>query len=152
MEAIGLIVSALAAGAAASLKPAAEEAVKDAYAAIKNLIRARYTTVDVEAIERRPDSTVKQASVAEDLKSTRAGDDQELFERARALVELVARHDRAAADSVGVELDQVRAEFVKIGRVDAAGSGVKISKSEFTGGVEISAVTAGKGRDPSDPS
>lgn len=152
METIGLIVSALAAGAAATLKPAAEEAVKDAYAAIKELVRARYATVDIEAIEGGPGSTANQASVAEDLKSTRAGDDQELLERAHALVELVAQHDRHAAETVGIELDQIRAAFVKIGQVDAAGSGVKISKSEFTGGVEIGAVTAGKAKGPSDPS
>jgi len=151
MEAISLIVSALAAGAAASLKPTAEEAVKDAYSAIKRLIKARYSTVDLEPIEKRPDSDVKQASVAEDFGSTTAGNDQELLERARALVELVAQHDRAAAATVGVELDQVRAAFVKIGQVDAAGSGIKITKSDFEGGIDIGEVSAGKGRNPSDP-
>jgi hypothetical protein len=65
MDPITIIVTALAAGAAAGLKPTAEQAIKDAYAGIKVLMLRKYETLSLEALEQKPDSETKQASLAE---------------------------------------------------------------------------------------
>lgn len=152
MEPLSLIVSALAAGAAAGLQPTAEKAVKDAYAAVKNLIKAKYPAVDIETIEEEPGLEAKRAHLTKDFERAGAVGDRELLERAGALAELVAQYDRGAAAAVGVELDRVRAAFLEIGQVDASGSGVKITESDFTGGIQIGEVSAGRRKTPSDPS
>ena len=71
VDPITIIVTALATGAAAGLKPTAAQAVKDAYAGLKSLIQRKLgTTASVDALESKPDSETKQSSVAEDLADT----------------------------------------------------------------------------------
>jgi hypothetical protein len=72
MDPISLVVSTLAAGALAALKPTAEQAVKDAYGGLKSLIQRRYGSVDLSQIEKKPKSSSKQESVAEDLREAGA--------------------------------------------------------------------------------
>ncbi len=67
MDTIGIIVSALASGAAAGLKPITEKAIKDAYAGLKSMIQRKYSRVDLLPIENKPESQSKRESVAEDL-------------------------------------------------------------------------------------
>ncbi|MFD3510076.1 hypothetical protein [Nocardia sp. NPDC058666] len=62
-----LVVSAIAAGSVEGVSDTAGQAVKDAYAWLKNVISRKYTNVDVSALERRPESESKQTSLAEDL-------------------------------------------------------------------------------------
>lgn len=50
------LVGALAAGAVVAAKDAAAQAVKDAYAGIRQYITHRYATVQLEALEKEPDS------------------------------------------------------------------------------------------------
>ena len=71
MDPITIIVSALAAGAAAGLKPKAEQAVKDAYNGLKALILHKYGKLSVDALEQKPESKAKRSSVAEDLSDWR---------------------------------------------------------------------------------
>jgi len=56
MEPITAIVTALALGAAAGLKPIAEQAIKDSYAALKALITRKYAGVNVDLLEQNPAS------------------------------------------------------------------------------------------------
>jgi hypothetical protein len=55
MEPVSLIVTS-ALGAAAGLKPIAEQAIKDAYGALKSLVQRKYARVSVEQLEEAPDS------------------------------------------------------------------------------------------------
>jgi hypothetical protein len=45
---------------------------------------------------------------------------------------------------VGVDLEKVKAAFLRAGSVDAEGTGVKVREAEFTGGIDIGSVDAGR--------
>ncbi len=143
MDLATTIVTALATGAAAGLKPSAEQVVKDAYNGLKLLIQRKYAMVDLAQLEGRPASEAKRASLAEDLREAGAAEDAELVEHARALVDVVERHDPAAAAVIGVDLEAVKAEFLAVRDVAAEGTGVRVRQSEFSGGIDITGVRAG---------
>jgi len=146
VDPVSFIVAALAAGAAAGLKDTAEAAVKDAYAGVKRFIQSRYGKVELEALEQKPGSEPKRASLAEDLEDAGAGSDEELLELARKLVAVVDQHDPAAAASVGINLEDLKGASLKISRVEAEGDAViNVKKGDFSGDVEISDIHAGRG-------
>jgi hypothetical protein len=149
IETIGVVVSALAMGAAGGVKETASQAVRDAYTGLKELIRHKYKDVNVAPVEAKPDSKAKRDSLAEDLASAGAGADTELLEHARALIEAVYVHDRGAATSVGVDLEEVRADSLRIRDIRSDGTGVRVRKSDFFGDIDIQGVTGG--RVPSPP-
>ncbi len=97
IDPVTIIVGALVAGAAAGLKPAAEQAVKDAYEGLKTLIKDRYQRVHVEVLENDPNNESRQEILQEDLANAGADKDQELLNQARALLEAVKEHDPATA-------------------------------------------------------
>jgi hypothetical protein len=141
MDPITLVVTAVALGASAGLKDAASQAVKDAYAGLKTLLIGR--AVDVSGVERRPDSDTQRAALAETLADTDIVDDQVLT-AAQQVTEAVAAHEPAAAAAIGVDLQRVRAGFLRIASVESAGTGVRVQDGEFTGGIDIGPVRAGQ--------
>ena len=144
MDPVSIVVSALAAGAAAALKPTAEQAVKDAYSGLKALIQRKYKSVTLEGVEKKPGSEAKQASVAEDLADAGSADDEELLAQANMLIKAVKTHAPETAAAIGVDLEAVEAAYLKIGKVSASGTGVKIRDGKFTdGGIDIGKVEAG---------
>jgi hypothetical protein len=143
VDPISLIVVALATGAAAGLKPTAEAAIRDAYAGLKRLVADRYHGVDVSPLERQPTSEAKRRSLAEDLQETNAAGDADVLRAAKALLDLVAERDPAAATTVGVDLEDVRAAFVDIEKVRSGGVGVRGRGWKVEGGVRIKDVDAG---------
>lgn len=151
MDPIGIIVSALASGAAAGLKPTAENAIKDAYAGLKSMIQRKYSRIDLQPIENKPESQSKRESIAEDLSDAGAGGDQELLDLAKVLIDAVAVHDKAAATVVGVDLEEVKAAYLDIKKVTTSGAGIRIKKSEFEGGIDIGEVNAGEAGESSNP-
>ncbi len=131
------ITAALAAGAAAGLTGVASQAVMDAYAGLTSALRERFPKVEVniEALEARPASEPKQASLAEELKELQADRDAELMRLALALVEAIEREAPQAAASAGVDLERVKAEFLNVQRVSGA---VRFREVEATrGGINI---------------
>jgi hypothetical protein len=151
MDPITIIVTALATGAASGLKPAAERVIKEAYDGIKTLIQRKYGGVDVAALEKKPDSKAKQDSVAEDLTNAGAAEDGELLDRAKALIDAIETHDQATAAALGVDLAAVKAAYLNVRKVVAEGTGVKVRQGEFTGGIDIGEVQAGKVGGPRNP-
>lgn len=151
MDPIGIIVSALASGAAAGLKPTAENAIKDAYAGLKGMIQRKYGRIDLQPIENKPESQSKRESIAEDLSDAGAGGDQELLDLAKVLIDAVAVHDKAAATVVGIDLEEVKAAYLDIKKVTTSGAGIRIKKSEFEGGIDIGEVNAGEAGESSNP-
>ncbi len=151
MDPITIIVAALAAGAAAGLKSTTETAITDAYNSIKELIQRKYGAVDLTPLETKPESEVKQASVAEDLTAAGAVEDQELLHRAKALIDAVGKHDPTAAAAIGVDLEDVKAAYLKVEEVIADATGVKVHNSEFRDGIDIGKVKAGPGSNHQNP-
>lgn len=153
MDPITTIVAAIATGAAAGLKSTAEKAVKLAYAKVKERIEQRFPSVDLSPVERKPDSASKRASLEEDLADSSAGEDPELLDRIGALIAALESHASAEAAAIGIDLDEVKAAYLRVGNIESAGTGVKIGKSEFSGGIDIGDVSAGKNKpDPANPS
>jgi hypothetical protein len=92
MEPITLIVTSLALGAAAGLKPTAEQVIKDAYAGLKSLIQRKYAKVSVAQLEEAPESKARRAVVEEDLTKTGADKDEEILRQARMLLDTIQAH------------------------------------------------------------
>ena len=143
MDPIGIIISALASGAAAGLKPAAEKAIKDAYTGLKSMIQRKYSRVDLAPLENKPESRSKRESGAVDLTDAGATGDQELLDLAKALIDAVSKHDKATATVIGVDLEEVKAAYLNIKKITTSGIGVKVKKGEFEGGIDIGQVAAG---------
>ena len=76
---------------------------------------------------------------------------QELLDLAKVLIDAIAKYDKATASAIGVDLEEVKAAYLNIKKVTAAGPGVKVKKGEFKGGIDIGEVNAGKLEDPSNP-
>jgi hypothetical protein len=92
MDPISLILAALAAGASAALKDTAGDAIKDAYAGLKALIKRRLTgdgaaEAKLEEIEQQPDAD--PSALRPHLEAAAADRDEELVRLARALMERV---------------------------------------------------------------
>lgn len=150
MDPITLVVTAVALGASAGLKDTATQAVKDAYTGLKTVLAHR--RVDVSGVERRPDSDTQRAALTETLTDGPDGVDDEVIAAARAVIEVVATHDAAAAAAVGVDLERIRAGFLRIAAVEAAGTGVRVRDGDFAGGIDIGHVRAGMDGPGGDPS
>jgi hypothetical protein len=100
MDPISIIALALVAGAAASTKDVAAQAVKDGYAGLKALIIRKFGSKgDVQAAvdqaEKKPDSEARQAVLKEELQAAGADKDEELLKQAQALIELLKQHGEA---------------------------------------------------------
>ena len=131
MDPISIIVAALVAGAAAGLKPTAEQVIKDAYTGLKSLLQRKYKAVAVEALEHKPESKAKQESVAEDLAEAGADQDNELLDQAKALLDTIKTHEPQAAVAVGVDLEKIEAEYVALKKISATGTGVKVGSGKY---------------------
>ncbi|MFD3427263.1 hypothetical protein [Nocardia fluminea] len=136
-----VVVSAIAAGAVAGVGDTATQVVKDAYAGLKSLISRKYADVDVSAVEKKPDSQPKKDSLAEDLDEAGAAGDPELGQAAAAVLGAVREH--APQVVVGLDIDNLVAEALKVTDIDSAGDGVRVRNSTITGAAEFSGVRAG---------
>jgi hypothetical protein len=92
MDPITLVVTAVAAGAAAALKETSSAAIKDAYAAVTALIRRHFGANPEKQAIVDSDATGSEewrGQLSEELRSTGAESDEELIAAARNLLSLV---------------------------------------------------------------
>ncbi|HJU40862.1 MAG TPA: hypothetical protein VJ724_14925 [Tahibacter sp.] len=134
MDVIGLIATAIASGAAAAVEPTTANIVKDAYAALKALIRHKWAHVSLEALERKPDSKAQRDAVEESLKEADAGRELEVVRQAKVVIEAVREHAAQAAAKAGI----------RIADLDAYAS-VRIENLFAGGNIEIESVVARTG-------
>jgi hypothetical protein len=151
MDPVTLIVAALAAGAATGLKDTAATAVREAYSALKAFLSHRYGKVRIDDVESKPESEAKRESLTEDLTEAGAAKDQELLDLARQLVVALRENDASAGQVIGVDLDHLEADFVKIGKVSSTGTGVRAADVRLKGGFEVDDVNAGREAGPENP-
>jgi len=146
MEPISAIALSLALGAGAIAgKEIVGAVVKDAYAALKGLIKSRYPAVSVEQLEQAPNSEKRRAVVEEDLATSEAGKDGELVDAANRLIELVRTQAPGAAAAIGVDLKDVEAANLRLRDISASGAGatgVKARGVRVSGDIDISNVRA----------
>jgi hypothetical protein len=144
MEPITAIAISLALGASATAgKEVVSSFVKDAYNALKELIKGRYPKVSVDHLEQAPESKARRGGVEEELKAARADQDGELVAAARNLIEAIQSHAPRAAAAIGVDLKDVSAANLRLTNIAASGTGVKVEGGKFTGNIEIKDVWAG---------
>lgn len=143
MDPITSIVTALALGAVAALKPAAEQAVKDAYGSLKLLIKRKYQKVSVDQLEEAPESQARLAVVTEDLGNANVGTDEEVLRKAKELLDAVQTHAPDAGVAFGVDLKRIKAFSLHIERVIASGGGVSVGDAEIKGPIVIRDVESG---------
>jgi hypothetical protein len=145
MDPISIIVMALATGAAAALKPVAEQSIKDAYASLKGLIHRKYGRIDVAVLETDPASKERQAVVGEDLTKSGAGQDEEVLRKAKALLDAIQAYVSNAPQIAGLDLQDIKGASLTAERILAEGShatGVKAKELNIAGDIRFSDVTA----------
>ena len=144
MEPTSAVALSLALGAGTLAgKEVVSGVVKDAYAALKDLLKNRYSKVSVEGIEQAPASKDRRAVVEKDLTDAGAGQDVELLAASQKLTELVRQQAPTVAAAIGVDLKHVEAAYLHLADVISTGTGVKVEKGTFTDGIEIRGVRAG---------
>jgi hypothetical protein len=144
MEPLTSVVTALAAGAAAAFQSTAEQVVKDSYAILKGLIQRKYAQVSLDQLEANPGSKSRQGVVEEDLAAVKADQDDEVLQKAQALLEAIQRQAPEAAAAIGVDLKEIEGASLAIRRVTASGTGVKVEQGKFSGNITIEDVQAGR--------
>jgi hypothetical protein len=148
MEPVTLIVTALALGAAAGLKPTAERAVKDAYSGLKSLIERKFAKVDLSLLEARPENKNRQAVVEEELQEVGAHQDAEILKQAQTLLDTVSEKAPTAGAAIGVNLENIKGASLELSKIIAqstgqgSATGVNISGADIQGDIKISDVTA----------
>jgi hypothetical protein len=152
VEPISLIVGALILGASDGLKETAKKAISDGYNALKRIISDRYKLSGaVQSIEKDPSSEARREVLADDLTGVGAGEDSELVNLAKALLEAVKQNDESGAKTLGIDLSKVYAGDITIKGIKASGgsTGVKMDQVTATK-VHIEDVQA-TGQDPNNP-
>jgi hypothetical protein len=91
VDPVSLIVAALAAGASAALKDTAGEAVKDAYAGLKSLLKRKLgdkqaAQVAIEKHEEAPE--VSEKPLEAEMRESGVADDEEVVKAAQRVMKL----------------------------------------------------------------
>jgi esterase/lipase superfamily enzyme len=143
MDALSAIMTAIISGVVASAKPTTEKAIAHLYDGLKALIQRKYNTVSLEAIEKKPDSEAKQASLREDLQEAKADQDNELLTQAQALLKAISEQPPQLAQAIGIKLEDVKAANVRLQEIIVSGEqagGVHIKHGDIVGDIKISTV------------
>ncbi len=124
-----VILSALAAGAAAGVTEAGTKLVVDGYEALKAALTARFGADSdlagaVAGLEKHPDSDGRKKTLHEEIVAAKAQEDPELVELARALLDQIesqpggARHIQKAVGSYIAQADRGGTASVTVTRKD----------------------------------
>jgi hypothetical protein len=152
MDPISIIVMALVGGAAAALlKPTTEQAIKDAYAGIKELIHHKFGRIDIAVLETDPASKARRAVIQEDLEKAGAGQDKELLRKAKALLDAIRTHTPDVPKAVGIDLEDIKGASLAAERILAEGShatGVKVKDVDIQGDISFNEASASGKYDP----
>lgn len=155
MEPVALIAAAIAIGASDGVRETAKSVIVDSYAALRNWITTKYTSVtaEVTGLEQEPEEELRRALLAKKLAAAGAGDDDELRALAENFLTLVEEQEPEAPATVGVRLRRVSIGG-DIEVTDVAvegGSGVTAEDITADGSLRISGVSARGPQEPPHP-
>jgi hypothetical protein len=133
MDPVSIIVSAVVAGASASLKGVTSDAVKSAYSGLKTLIARKFgDKVDMAAVEKRPTHDRQQDVLATDLREAGAASDAEVLLKAKEVLERVKDLPPEIVQVIGVDLERIKSHLIDIGQITAdAGTGFRAREGEI---------------------
>ena len=149
MEPAASIADLLGAGATALAKHVLTEAVRDAYAALKDRIKAHYPSVHIDLLEKNPESKARRAIIEEDLTAAGADRDAELISLAQGVAVALKRVTPSDAAAIGVDLSGLTAAVIYLGDKSAGGD-VRIS-GIVSGSGNIVIGTSTTGVEPAEP-
>lgn len=122
------VVMAWLAGAAAVAKPTAEQAVQDAYEALKSRLQRRLGGEEAKTLE-MPDSSTSRDALIQALRNQASVPDLDVLQAARTLANVLMERE---AGPIGIDLHGVRTQLLRIERVSASrGRGLRAQDSEF---------------------
>ena len=137
-----LAASALAMAAEAMVKSSVGEVVKDAYKALKDKV-ANWVRGDVEALEKTPTSTTRQAVIAEEIDKQSPADKANIKMLAIALNE--ALRSAAQAGPIGIDIGRLEAARVQLAAINVSeGVGFRVDEMKTTGDFTTGPITVGK--------
>lgn len=87
----------------------------------------------------------------EDLKDAGAEQDADLLAAARAVIEAVRADNPVAGDPIGVDLERIEAEALRIQSVQSTGRAVRVRDAKVSGPIDISGVSSGQTGPPATP-
>jgi len=128
------IATALALGAAAILKPTAEQAIKDTYVSLKALIKRKYAGVSVEQLEAAPESAESRSLITQELATTDADKNDEVLSKTRQLLEAIISHAPNAADAIGVDLARIKATSLTLENIIAT---LRVQDADVNGPITL---------------
>ncbi|MBS4016272.1 MAG: hypothetical protein KGZ86_07575 [Candidatus Latescibacteria bacterium] len=145
MEIPSIIVTALVLGATAGIKGIAEQSVKDAYIALTHLIKTKYQgQINLELLEKSPDSISRQEVLREDVISSGADKDKEILIAVASLLDILTISKTSPSFPEGVSLEDVQALNIKIKDIVSEGGGIAIRHAKVKGDIQIESVVSGK--------
>lgn len=155
MEPVTLIAAAIAIGASDGVRETTKSVIVDAYAALRNWITNKYSSVtaEVTGLEQEPEEELRRALLAKKLAAAGADDDEELCELAQTFLALVEEQEPAAPATVGVRLSRVSiGGDIEVTAVAVeGGSGVVAEDIVADGSLRISGVSARGPQEPPHP-
>jgi hypothetical protein len=150
MDPITLIVTALAAGAAAAAKDVGGDAVKSAFNGLKALIAQKFggkpdVVEAVDKVEQKPESEGRKETLKEELQAAGADKDQELLTQVQAFLKLLEEKgvSTGVSQSIGTATATASGEgSTAVGAIQVGGNAGPINIGTKTtnrsGGVDIS--------------
>ena len=114
MEPVTLIVSALVAGATAALRDTAAEAIKDAYGALKDLLKKRFggkpeAEMALQQVEKKPE--VWKEPLKDAIAESGADKDEAIVQAAQSLLKLI-QPQQASAGKYNVQIGEAQGTVV----------------------------------------
>lgn len=141
MDPLSVIVAALVAGAAEAAKPAAAQAVRDAYAGIKALIGRKFgrASTPLLGVEEKPVSETRQAALKEELADAGAAGDPEIRTAVDALIAALKQYAPQSAAGFTTTITGAVSGPVAIGGGHAiqSGGGTVFMGAVNTGGAPV---------------
>ena len=145
-----IIASAIAMGAAAGIKPTVAQAVQDAYAGLKRLIRDRYGSNEevadaVDCVTKKPEVGRRREALDDALKEAGAEQDAQLASAAKQLIQAVKDHAPQVPESIGMSIGILKAAELDVEnvRAGAAGTAVKMDTADIAGRATFSGIGGG---------
>ena len=152
MDPVTLIVTALAAGAAAAAKDVGGDAVKSAFNGLKALIAKKFggkpdVTEAVTKVEQNPESNGRKETLKEELQAAGADKDQELLAQVQAFLKLL--EDKGVPTGLSQSISNITVTAAEgstaVGAIQVGGDAGAINIGNKTtnrsGGVNISGGT-----------
>lgn len=146
---ITTLLTAFVIGAAGGAAKTGEQAILDAYTALKHIITKSYSTAtdlleSIVGLEKKPASQARRDAVMEELQAVGASDNEQLVKAAEAVIS--AAENSPIVQSIGMDWKDVKLARLKINeiRTRSAAIGFRAARMEVTGEVEISSIDTGK--------